>query len=32
MMPFGVPTGLPGRAARPKTFDAVEDRVKVITA
>jgi len=29
IMPFGVPTGAPGTPARPKTFEPVENRVKV---
>jgi len=29
MMPFGVPTGEPGTPGRPKTFQPIEDRVKV---
>jgi uncharacterized protein len=29
MMPFGVPTGEPGTASRPKTFNPIEERVKV---
>ncbi|KAK1926224.1 Nitroreductase-like protein [Papiliotrema laurentii] len=31
IMPFGVPTGAPGNPARPKTFQPVEDRVKIIS-
>ena len=30
MMPFGVATGAPGHVNRPKTFDPIEERVKVI--
>jgi uncharacterized protein len=29
MMPFGVATGAPGRAIHPKTFNPIEERVKV---
>jgi len=29
MMPFGVPTGEPGVASRPKTFNPIEESVKV---
>jgi len=29
MMPFGVPTGVPGNPSRPKTFNPIEERVKV---
>jgi predicted oxidoreductase (fatty acid repression mutant protein) len=29
MMPFGIPTGAPGVASRPKTFQPLEERFKV---
>jgi uncharacterized protein len=30
MMPFGVATGAPGHAGRPKTFNPIEERMKLI--
>jgi predicted oxidoreductase (fatty acid repression mutant protein) len=29
LMPFGVPTGEPGNPGHPKTFNPIEERVKV---